>query len=86
MRQVAEGMLYCAMLIAGLILSIFCLQVCFHFLFIFPAPSSVELQIDGKNDKCSKGEDINFVFTGFTLTGQVRNGCLLIKNVGGVKM
>ena len=34
-------------------------------------PSSVELNIDGSTDKCSKGEDINFIFTGFTLSGKV---------------
>ena len=34
-------------------------------------PTSVELNIDGTTDKCSKGEDINFIFTGFTLSGKV---------------
>ena len=34
-------------------------------------PNSVELNIDGTTDKCSKGEDINFIFTGFTLSGKV---------------
>ncbi|RMX43282.1 hypothetical protein pdam_00020157 [Pocillopora damicornis] len=34
-------------------------------------PNSVELNIDGTTDRCSKGEDINFVFTGFTLAGKV---------------
>lgn len=34
-------------------------------------PNSVELNIDGTTDKCSQGEDINFVFTGFTLSGKV---------------
>ena len=31
----------------------------------------MELNIDGTTDKCSKGEDINFIFTGFTLSGKV---------------
>ncbi|XP_068686037.1 BOS complex subunit NOMO3-like [Montipora foliosa] len=34
-------------------------------------PASVELNIDGSTDKCSKGEDINFIFAGFTLSGKV---------------
>ncbi|XP_067042514.1 BOS complex subunit NOMO3-like [Acropora muricata] len=34
-------------------------------------PSNVELNIDGSSDKCSKGEDINFIFTGFTVSGKV---------------
>ncbi|XP_053372624.1 nodal modulator 2-like [Mercenaria mercenaria] len=34
-------------------------------------PESVELHVDGEKDKCSLGEDINFVFTGFSLVGKV---------------
>ena len=34
-------------------------------------PSEVKLHVDGSTDKCSKGEDINFLFTGFTIHGQV---------------
>lgn len=34
-------------------------------------PVSVDLHIDGKTDRCTKGEDINFIFTGFTLFGKV---------------
>ncbi|CAL1545393.1 unnamed protein product [Lymnaea stagnalis] len=34
-------------------------------------PVSVELNVDGENDPCSKGEDINFKFTGFSVTGMV---------------
>ena len=34
-------------------------------------PQSVELHIDGQTDKCSKGEDINFQFTGFGVVGRV---------------
>ena len=35
-------------------------------------PESVELHVDGEKDKCSQGEDINFVFTGFSINGKVR--------------
>ena len=34
-------------------------------------PQSFDLVIDGKNDLCSKGEDINFQFTGFGVVGKV---------------
>lgn len=34
-------------------------------------PVSVDLHIDGETDKCSRGEDINFQFTGFTVVGNV---------------
>ncbi|CAB3977797.1 Nodal modulator 1 [Paramuricea clavata] len=34
-------------------------------------PVSVDLHIDGTTDKCTKGEDINFIFTGFTMFGKV---------------
>ncbi|XP_028401177.1 nodal modulator 1-like [Dendronephthya gigantea] len=34
-------------------------------------PLSVDLHIDGTTDKCTKGEDINFIFTGFTMSGKV---------------
>lgn len=36
-------------------------------------PSSVSLHIDGNSDPCSLNQDINFIFKGFTLTGQVMN-------------
>lgn len=36
-------------------------------------PMSVELNVDGVNDDCSKGKDINFIFQGFIVTGQVNN-------------
>uniref|UniRef100_A0A8C4QP48 Nodal modulator n=1 Tax=Eptatretus burgeri TaxID=7764 RepID=A0A8C4QP48_EPTBU len=35
-------------------------------------PSRVELQVDGHSDRCSRGEDIDFTFQGFAITGQVR--------------
>ncbi|CAG4950717.1 unnamed protein product [Parnassius apollo] len=34
-------------------------------------PSLVELQVDGEKDQCSIGEDINFTFNGFGITGRV---------------
>ena len=33
-------------------------------------PSEVMLVVDGKNDQCSKGEDINFDHVGFSIYGQ----------------
>ena len=32
---------------------------------------SVLLNVDGVNDDCSKGNDINFIFKGFFVSGQV---------------
>nr|DBA20275.1 TPA: hypothetical protein GDO54_015987 [Pyxicephalus adspersus] len=34
-------------------------------------PTSVLLHVDGVNDICTKGEDVNFVFTGFSVNGKV---------------
>ncbi|XP_076818346.1 BOS complex subunit NOMO1-like [Clavelina lepadiformis] len=34
-------------------------------------PMSVDLSVDGVNDDCTKGKDINFVFKGFAVSGQV---------------
>ncbi|KAK7913571.1 hypothetical protein WMY93_013782 [Mugilogobius chulae] len=34
-------------------------------------PTAVDLHIDGVNDICTKEEDINFVFTGFSVSGTV---------------
>jgi len=34
-------------------------------------PAEVKLMVDGTTDKCSKGEDIDFLFTGFAIFGQV---------------
>ncbi|KAM4631893.1 BOS complex subunit NOMO1-like [Discoglossus pictus] len=34
-------------------------------------PTSVPLHVDGVNDICTKGEDVNFVFTGFSVNGKV---------------
>lgn len=38
----------------------------------FPEPTSVDIHVDGINDICTKGGDINFVFTGFSVNGKVR--------------
>lgn len=37
----------------------------------FSEPTNVELYVDGVNDICTKGGDINFVFTGFSVNGKV---------------
>lgn len=34
-------------------------------------PKQIDLNIDGKTDPCSKGEDLNFKFSGFAVKGQV---------------
>ncbi|XP_073447228.1 BOS complex subunit NOMO3-like isoform X1 [Aquarana catesbeiana] len=34
-------------------------------------PTSVSLHVDGVNDICTKGEDVNFIFTGFSVNGKV---------------
>ncbi|VEN53892.1 unnamed protein product [Callosobruchus maculatus] len=36
-------------------------------------PKQVEINIDGVNDLCSQGKDINFVFQGFGITGKVES-------------
>lgn len=41
------------------------------FLGFSPEPTSVELHVDGVSDICTKGGDINFVFTGFSVNGKV---------------
>uniref|UniRef100_F1KRP9 Nodal modulator 1 n=1 Tax=Ascaris suum TaxID=6253 RepID=F1KRP9_ASCSU len=37
-------------------------------------PSSVELKVDGKEDACFKGDDINFVLSAFAVDGVLRSG------------
>lgn len=32
----------------------------------------MDIHVDGVNDICTKGGDINFVFTGFSVNGKVR--------------
>lgn len=34
-------------------------------------PSQAELNVDGATDPCSTGQDINFAFNGFGITGRV---------------
>lgn len=36
-----------------------------------PEPTNVELRVDGVSDICTKGGDINFLFTGFSVNGKV---------------
>ena len=43
----------------------------FYFVAFFSEPESVPLKVDGENDMCSKQEDINFKFTGFSIYGNV---------------
>ena len=38
---------------------------------VYTDPAEVKLHVDGSSDKCSKGEDIDFLFTGFAIFGQV---------------
>uniref|UniRef100_A0A8C7ZEH3 Nodal modulator n=1 Tax=Oryzias sinensis TaxID=183150 RepID=A0A8C7ZEH3_9TELE len=45
-------------------------------------PTSVELHVDGVNDICTKEEDINFVFTGFSVSGAVLSGGHLLGPAG----
>lgn len=48
-------------------LHVFCMGV------FSPEPTSVDLYVDGVSDICTKEEDINFVFTGFSVSGTVRS-------------
>ena len=34
-------------------------------------PAEVALSVDGESDMCSKGQDVDFTFQGFGVTGQV---------------
>lgn len=34
-------------------------------------PKQFEINFDGKNDLCSQGKDVNFVFKGFGITGKI---------------
>ncbi|KAF6716052.1 Nodal modulator 1 [Oryzias melastigma] len=45
-------------------------------------PTSVELHVDGVNDICTKEEDINFVFTGFSVSGAVLSSGHLLGPAG----
>uniref|UniRef100_A0A914VZ87 Nodal modulator 3 n=1 Tax=Plectus sambesii TaxID=2011161 RepID=A0A914VZ87_9BILA len=37
-------------------------------------PESIELKVDGETDACSQGQDLNFEFKGFAVSGRVRSG------------
>lgn len=37
-------------------------------------PSTFDLKVDGKNDLCTKGEDINFILNAFAVEGVLRSG------------
>lgn len=39
--------------------------------FLYKEPTSVDLHVDGINDICTKEQDINFLFTGFSVLGTV---------------
>lgn len=34
-------------------------------------PEQIDINFDGKTDVCSLGQDVNFVFKGFGITGQI---------------
>ena len=36
-----------------------------------PEPEEVSLKVDGKNDQCSRAEDVNFELIGFSVYGRV---------------
>lgn len=44
-------------------------------------PTNVELYVDGVSDICTKGGDINFVFTGFSVNGKVWLQNVVVFNV-----
>lgn len=50
----------------------FAVSLVFLFLSLPSEPTSVDLHVDGVSDICTKEEDINFVFTGFSVTGTVK--------------
>ena len=50
--------------------SVHCVNNCESYC-VLEEPQTVELSINGKTDKCSSGEDINFQFTGFGIVGKV---------------
>lgn len=41
-------------------------------LHLIPEPTTVDIHVDGLNDVCTKEQDINFFFTGFSVLGTVR--------------
>lgn len=34
-------------------------------------PEQIDVNFDGKTDVCSRGQDVNFAFKGFGITGQI---------------
>ncbi|VDK79801.1 unnamed protein product [Litomosoides sigmodontis] len=40
----------------------------------FFEPSTFDLKVDGKNDLCTKGDDINFILNSFAVEGVLRSG------------
>ncbi|KAI1296508.1 Nodal modulator 1 [Halotydeus destructor] len=40
-------------------------------------PNEVTIKIDGQSDPCSRGEDVNFIFKGFSISGKVLSNGLL---------
>jgi hypothetical protein len=41
-------------------------------------PTEVALNVDGVTDDCSQGNDINFIFKGFGITGRVSNNFVFV--------
>lgn len=44
-------------------------------------PEQFEINFDGKNDICSQGKDVNFVFKGFGITGKINGISGNVKDV-----
>ncbi|XP_016342196.1 nodal modulator 3-like [Sinocyclocheilus anshuiensis] len=40
-------------------------------LYLYAEPTTVDLHVDGITDICTKEQDINFIFTGFSVLGTV---------------
>lgn len=49
-------------------------------------PMSVNLHVDGVNDPCSQGKDINFEFLGFSVSGQVKSSGIESGGPSGVTL
>ncbi|CAH0562230.1 unnamed protein product [Brassicogethes aeneus] len=45
-------------------------------------PPKIDLKVDGKNDLCSQGRDINFEFKGFGIAGKVESLGMNLDNMG----
>lgn len=44
-------------------------------------PEQFDINFDGKNDICSQGKDVNFVFKGFGITGKINGISGNVKDV-----